>query len=238
VQTKSGQNGDPLVGHIERTLAYVPVVARHFMGRGLPRDELVAAGNLGLVEAALRFDPGRNVKFITYADWWIRKAIHRALEQEGGPVRVPRYQHDRLRRLREARREWVHRHGVEPDADELGVATGLSRAEVDQLLHLLRGPVSLERPAHPADDRPLKETLVAPDSSDPQRTLARRDLANRLRHKLMTLGDRELRVITLRFGLNGEGPLTLRQAGRCLGISRERVRQLEHRTLIKLKQMI
>ena len=83
MQAKSGQDGDTLLDHVEQTMAYVPVVARRFLGRGLPRDELVAAGNLGLVEAARRFDPGRNVKFITYADWWIRKAIHHALEQSG-----------------------------------------------------------------------------------------------------------------------------------------------------------
>lgn len=239
LEATAGNGGlaDQVSRQIEQTLSYVPVVARRFLGRGVSHDELVAAGNLGLVEAALRFDASRNVKFITYADWWIRKTIHGAIEA-CGPVRLPRYQHERLRCLLDARRDFFHRHGRDPDTEQIASAMRLPRSEIERLLHMLRGPLSLESPAYGPDDRPLGETLVDPGTEDPQGDLARRDMTQRLRNLLHSLTEREHRVIELRFGIDGEGPLTLRQAGRKLGISRERVRQLELRTLGKLKQMI
>lgn len=218
-------------------LGYPPAVARRYLGHGLNFDELVAAANLGLVQAALRYDPERNVKFVTYADWWIRKAIIEALETQSGPVRLPRYQYERLRQMRRARAAWTSRFCVEPTADQLAMAAGLPREEVERLLQLSPTITSLEQPSVPGGERPLKELLFDERAESPQGSLLRRDLTARLLRHMASLKEKELRVILLRFGLDGEPAQTLRDTGRQLGISRERVRQIEQRALVKLRCM-
>lgn len=224
--------------YVKETLFYVPTLARRYMNRGLNFDELIAAGNLGLVEAALRFDPGRNVRFTTYANWWIRKSMIEALGHQSGPMRLPRYQYDKRRHLRETRRVWVTRFARQPDFQELATAAGLPVEEVERLSSLMTGVVSLEQPLNAQDDRPLKDTLHDPDVEGPHRALVRRDLSERLHRQLAELGARERQVLTLRFGLFEDAPLTLRETGIKLGISRERVRQVELRALNKLKDRI
>jgi RNA polymerase primary sigma factor len=223
---------------IEGVLSYVPAVARRYLGCGLELDELIAAGNLGLVRAALRFDPSREIKFITYASWWIRKAILEALEEQTGPVRVPRYQHEKLRTLRAARADMRSRLGDEPSEDQLAAASGFARRETEMLLRIGGISVSLEQPLSPGDDRPLKDVLSDQVVEDPQHRLVRRELARRLHEQLARLDSRERKVISMRFGFDGQNPVTLREAGRRLGISRERVRQLELRILVKLRRLV
>lgn len=224
--------------YVQESLFYVPTLARRYLNGGLTFDELVAAGNLGLVEAALRFDPSRNVRFTTYANWWIRKSMIEALGHQSGPMRLPRYQYDKLKLLRETRRRFVARSGRRPDTLELAAAAGLPTEEVDRLMGLVTAAVSLEQPATPNDDRPLKDTLEDAEVESPHRALVRRDLSQRLHRQLGTLAQRERQVLTLRFGLSEEAPLTLRETGLKLGISRERVRQVELRALSKLKELI
>ena len=223
---------------IEGALAYVPSVARRFMGCGLSFDELLAAGNLGLVQAALRFDPARKVKFVTYADWWIRKSILKTIQEQSGPVRLPRYRLEQLRDLHEARSRLMHDTGREPDAEELAQATGRSSSEVDLLLGIGRRSVSLEHPANPNESRPLGRMLADDLDKGPQRTLIREDSVRHLRRLMGRLGRRERKVLQLRFGLNGHAAMTLREAGETLGISRERVRQIEVRALRRLRNRI
>jgi RNA polymerase sigma factor (sigma-70 family) len=213
-------------------------VARRYVGCGLDFDELIAAGNLGLVRATLRFDPSRKIKFITYASWWIRKAILEALEEQIGPFRLPRYQHEKLRVLRAARADMLSRTGGEPSEQQIAEASGLAREDAELLLRFISSSVSLEQPLAPGDDRPLKDLLPDSHSESPQGSLVRRELAERLRRQLASLDERERQVITMRFGFDGARPLTLREAGRRLGISRERVRQVELRTLLKLRQLV
>lgn len=234
---------DPAAEHTRRnyvkeTLFYVPTLARRYLNNGLSYDELIAAGNLGLVEAGLRFDPARNVRFTTYAGWWIRKAIIEALGHQSGPMRLPRYQYDKLRLLRETRTLWVGRFGRQPETAELASAAGLPLEEVLRLQTLGFGSVSLERPLSAQDERPLKDTLQDLDVESPHRALVRRDLNERLHRQLATLTGRERQVLTLRFGLAEDIPLTLKETGRRLGISRERVRQVELQALSRLKQLI
>jgi RNA polymerase primary sigma factor len=223
---------------VRRVLAYVPAVARRYAGYGVDFDELVAAGNFGLVKAALRFDPERKIKFITYAGWWIRKAILEALEEQVVPFRIPRYQQEKLRALRAARADYLSRIGDEPDEEQLAEASGIPREDAELLLRFLSSTVSLEQPLAPGDDRPLKELLPDAGSENPQGSLVRRELAQRLRGQLASLGQREREVISMRFGFGRERPLTLREVGRRLGISRERVRQVELRALVKLRRMV
>ncbi len=223
---------------IHEVLAFVPSVARRYAGIGLDLDELIAAGNLGLVKAALRFEPARKIKFITYASWWIRKAILEALEQQLGPFRLPRYQHEKLRVLRAARADYRSRIGVEPDDEQLSRASGLSPDDTGLLLRFISSTVSLEQPLNPGDDRPMKELLPDPAPDCPQDNLVRRELTRRVYRQLAALDSREREVIALRFGFDGGTPSTLREAGRQLGISRERVRQVELRALLKLRRLV
>ena len=223
---------------IHKVLAYVPSVARRYSGCGLDFDELIAAGNLGLVRAALRFDPARKIKFITYASWWIRKAILEALEQQLGPVRLPRYQHEKLRVLRAARADYRSRIGIEPNSEQLSQASGISRDDTGLLLQFISSTLSLEQPLTPGDNRPMKDVLPDPAMDCPQSNLVRRELTRRVQRQLAALDHRERQVIALRFGFEGGKALTLREAGRRLGISRERVRQVELRTLIKLRRLV
>lgn len=223
---------------IEGALAYVPSVARRFVGCGVSFDELLAAGNLGLVQAALRFDPSRNVKFVTYADWWIRKSILKTIQEQSGPVRLPRYRLEQLRHLHEERSRIMRDTRREPDAEELAEATGRSPGEVDLLLGIGRRGVSLEHPANPNEPRPLGRLLADDLDKGPQRTLIRRDSLRHLRRLIGRLGMRERTVLQMRFGLNGHAAMTLREAGETLGISRERVRQIESRALRRLRNRI
>lgn len=223
---------------IESALAYVPSVARRFLGCGLSFDELLAAGNLGLVQAAIRFDPGRNVKFVTYADWWIRKSILKTIQEQAGPVRLPRYRLEQLRELQEARARLQHETRRRPTVEELARATGRSTDDVDLLLGMGRQGISLEQPAHPDENRPLNRTLADDLDRSPQHTLIRQDSLRHVRQLIGTLDDRERVVLELRYGLNSQNPMTLREAGRLLGISRERVRQIERRALTRLRERL
>jgi RNA polymerase primary sigma factor len=223
---------------IRGALAYVPHVARRFTASGLSFDELLAAGNLGLVQAALRFDPSRDVKFITYADWWIRKAILKAIEEQSGPVRLPRYRLEQLRSLDETRARLRRDSGREPDAEELARASGRSTEDVDLLLGLGRRSVSLEQPIAPGDTRQVRGTLADDPERSPQRALIRSDIFRHVRERLKRLGERERRILQLRYGLNGHRPLTLRELGHKLGVSRERVRQIERRALRELRDLL
>lgn len=222
---------------IERALAYVPSVARRYLGCGLPFDELLAAGNLGLVEAALRFDPERGVRFVTYADWWIRKTILKAIQEQSGPVRLPRYRRERLRLLHALRAELRAAYGREPSDDEVAAAGGMSRREIRRLDDLTRSTVSLEEPSGEGG-RSVSDTLATRDvESDPE-SFIDEDYHLHVRRLLGDLEPRERLVLMLRFGFLGSDPMTLRELGRHLGLSRERVRQIELRALRRLRELL
>jgi RNA polymerase sigma factor (sigma-70 family) len=224
---------------IRDSMRRVRAVARSYCGRGVDIDDLIAAGNLGLAEAFIRFDPLRNVKLSTYAECWIRKRIREALVDQAGPVRLPRYQRDKLRDVYAARTRGRMDTGQDPDLDRVARDSGLTRAEVDRLLQFTAGSVSLDQPnSAGSDPRPIGDLLPDEETECPQGALVRRDLAKFLRHNLSSLDSRERQVVSLRYGLDGRQALTLREVGREVGISREGVRQVEVRALNKLKQRL
>lgn len=218
--------------------AYVPTVARRYRGYGLDRDELVAAGNLGLVQAARRFDASRGVKFITYADWWIRKSILEALENQLGPVRLPRHQHEKLRRLKLARSQWTARFGSPPAHDDLAAETGMSAERITRLFALERTAASLDGPAPSGGDRLLRDCIQDTSIETRAGRQARDELAAQILRYLADLLPVERTVISLRFGLSDGPALSLREVGEQLGVSRERVRQIEARALRRLQARI
>ena len=223
---------------VESAIAYVPSVARRYLGCGLPFDELLAAGNLGLVEAGLRFDPGRDVKFVTYADWWIRKTILRAIQEQSGAVRLPRYRLERIRMLRDVRAELRARKGADPSIDEIAEAGGVSAREVRSLFASGQTAVSLDQPISGDASRSLADTLRADPNDRHPEVVVDENYLEHVRSAVDGLDSRERVVLALRFGFLGEEPVTLREAGRRLGLSRERVRQIEHRALGRLRDRL
>lgn len=220
---------------VEQGRSQVTHVARGYFGRGLDLEDLLAAGNLGLVEAARRFDPERKIKFATYAVWWIRKSILQALELHAGPVRLPRYQLDRLRAVRTAQ-QGMQRSGQDADdRQRLADRAGVPADSIDGLLQLRAFGVSIDHAVTPGQQQPLKDSLADPAADCPQVETLRRDREAQLRRRLATLDRRERQVISMRFGLYGSPERTLRETGDAVGLSREGVRQVERRVLSKLR---
>ena len=223
---------------VESAIAYVPSVARRYLGCGLPFDELLAAGNLGLVEAGLRFDPARDVKFVTYADWWIRKTILKAIQEQSGAVRLPRYRIERIRMLRDVRAMLRARKGTDPTIEEIADAGGMSPREVRSLFASGQSAVSLDQPIARDASKSLADTLRAdPDDGHPD-VVADDNYLEHVRTAVARLDPRERLVLALRFGFLDAEPVTLREAGRRLGLSRERVRQIERRALHRLRDRL
>ena len=227
-----------LSDRIDSAIAYVPKVARRYRGCGVAFDELLAAGNLGLVEAALRFDTERGVKFVTYADWWIRKSILQVLERQLGAVRLPRYRQQQLRLLSEARRRFRDQHGYDPDLESLSQLCRLSPSDILKLDRIGRTSLSLDEPQRPGGDRTFADSLVIDTAPDPQQSAVTHDYARHLRNLLHSLAEKEKQVLHLRFGFGDREPMTLRAIGSEMGISRERVRQVEGRALRRLRERL
>jgi len=223
---------------IETTLAYVPHVARRYIGCGLPFDELIACGNLGLVEAAIRYEPERGVKFVTYADWWIRKSMLSAIQQQADPVRIPRYRSEKAARIREARRMLRSARTGEPGIDDLAEASGIPAQEIHRILAMSRPPLSLHQPAKPDGSLLLEEVLESREQTEKAERWIRNQFTTWVLGRLSDLEPREREILTLRYGLLGSPALTLRKIGSRVGLSRERVRQIEYSALARLREMI
>lgn len=236
IQTKGSENERE--SYIESTLAYVPHVARRYLGCGLPFDELIACGNLGLVEAAIRYRPERGVKFVTYADWWIRKSMLSAIQQQADPVRIPRYRSEKATRIREAKQQLRSARRGEPGIDELAEATGISAREIQRIQVMSRPALSLHQPARPDGSLLLEDMLESREQSEKADQWIRRQFSTWVLERLSELPPRERQVLILRYGLLGCPALTLRKIGSRIGLSRERVRQIETVALDRLREMI
>lgn len=233
------QKGDPeaFENLVASNLSFVVKVATEYRNLGLSLEDLLNEGNLGLIEAARRYDPSKGTKFITYAIWWIRKSILKALAEQVNLVRVPTYQMKKVRELRETEQVLRKELGRSPERSEIGDRLDVSLKKIDQTLQVRGREVSIDDTVGKEKKTPVSEFLVDPDFESAEDNLLKREGTSLVTDALESLSDQERVVIKHRFGLEGCAILTLKEIGEQMGVSRERVRQIETQAKLRLRRM-
>jgi RNA polymerase primary sigma factor len=219
---------------IECNLRLVMSITRNYVNSGVPLLDLIQEGNLGLIRAVEKFDYRMGYKLSTYATWWIRQAVTRAIADQGRTIRLPVHVVDQVRRVMRARRILTQKLNRDPLPAELAQESGLELKRVNELLDLVEDPVSLETPVGDGDSM-YGDMIEDTNSEQPDAALAELLRGVELQVALQSLNERMRHVLELRFGLSGEPPKTLEEVGTDLGVTRERVRQLESRALRELQ---
>ncbi|MBT3366523.1 MAG: RNA polymerase sigma factor RpoD/SigA [Nitrospina sp.] len=233
---KAIKAGDPkaIQEMVRRNLKYVVTVANKYRGLGISLQDLIEEGNIGLIQAAKRFDVSRNVKFITYAVWWIKQAIMHSLAEQSGTVKLPVKQAGKVNKINKRSQQMTQDLEREPTQSEIAKSLGFGDEEINSIMRAYRTHLSLDSPLKDDENTPYLDLLENQDFIPYDDQLMQELLNNKVDQLLEDLSEREAKILKMRFGFFGEVK-TLEEIGKEIGLSRERVRQIEKRAKLKLK---